>query len=124
LSSDRINNSADPRFNSRSSARVSISVAQKTRDIGVHLALGADASQVLRLVAREGMVMTAAGVLAGIGLAIASSRSLTSLLFEVAPTDPATLGTVVILVVAVAAAATWRPARRAIRIDPLVALRQ
>ena len=102
---------------------LSYTIAQKTHDIGVRMALGADSSQVLRLVAREGVMVTGAGTLAGIGLALASSRSLTSLLFEVTPTDPVTIGAVVFLVVMVAAAATWIPARRALSIDPLIALR-
>jgi putative ABC transport system permease protein len=102
---------------------LSYAVAQKTPDIGVRVALGADRSQVLRLVAREVVVVTGAGTLAGIGLALATSRSLTSYLFEVTPTDPVTIGAVVALVCMVAAAATAIPARRALGIDPLVALR-
>jgi predicted permease len=102
---------------------LSYTITQKTPDIGVRMALGANTSQLLRLVAREGMVVTAAGTMTGIGLALVSSRSLTSLLFEVRPTDPVTIGAVVLMVVMVAAAASWIPARRALRIDPLVALR-
>jgi predicted permease len=103
---------------------ISYAVARKTRDIGVRIALGADARQVLRLVAREGTTLIGAGTAVGVALALLSSRWLSSLLFEVTPADPVALGGAVILVLAVAALATLIPARRAIRIDPLAALRQ
>jgi putative ABC transport system permease protein len=103
---------------------LSYAVARKTRDIGVRIALGADARQVLRLVAREGTTLIGAGIAVGVALALLSSRWLSSLLFEVTPADPVSLGGSVILVLTVAALATLIPARRAIRIDPLAALRQ
>jgi ABC-type antimicrobial peptide transport system permease subunit len=90
----------------------------------VRIALGADARQVLRLVAREGTTLIGAGIAVGVALALLSSRWLSSLLFEVTPADPVSLGGSVILVLTVAALATLIPARRAIRIDPLAALRQ
>jgi putative ABC transport system permease protein len=103
---------------------LSYAVVRKTPDIGVRIALGADTGQVLRLVLGQGAVLTASGTMAGLGLALASSRWISSLLFEVSPTDPVTLGAVVLLVVAVAGVATWVPARRALRIDPLASLKQ
>jgi predicted permease len=103
---------------------LSYAVARKTRDIGVRIAFGADTRQVLRLVAREGTALIGAGIAVGVALALLSSRWLSSLLFEVTPADPVSLGGSVILVLTVAALATLIPARRAIRIDPLAALRQ
>lgn len=103
---------------------LSYTVVQKTPDIAVRMALGADTRQVLRLVLRETTVVTGAGAIAGVGLALLSSRSLSSLLFEVTPTDPVTVGAVVIFLIMIAAAATWIPARRALNIDPLAALRR
>jgi ABC-type antimicrobial peptide transport system permease subunit len=103
---------------------LSYAVARKTRDIGVRIALGANARQVLRLVAHDGTMLIGAGIAAGVVLALLSSRWLSSLLFGVTPADPVSLGGSVILVLAVAALATLIPARRAIRIDPLAALRQ
>lgn len=102
---------------------LSYSVAQKTPDIAVRMALGADTRQVLRLVLREAMAMTGAGAVVGIGIALFSSRSLSSLLFEVTPTDPVTVVGAVAFVVIIAAAAAWVPARRALKADPLAALR-
>jgi putative ABC transport system permease protein len=98
-------------------------VAQRTKEIGVRMTLGADASRVIRMVAMQGLSLTAIGLVAGVGLALVSSRWLSGLLFEVTPTDGATLGAVVVVLAAVAALSIWLPARRAVRIDPLVALR-
>jgi putative ABC transport system permease protein len=103
---------------------LSYAVVRRTPDIGVRIALGADTGQVLRLVLGQGAVLTASGTIAGVGLALASSRWMSSLLFEVSPTDPVTIGAVVLLVVAVAVVATWIPARRAMRIDPLASIKQ
>ena len=98
-------------------------VTRRTQEIGVRMALGAAASDVLRLVIGQGMWTTAIGVAIGIGGAFALTRSMQSLLFGVSTTDPMTLGAVVLLLAAVSVFACWVPARRATKVDPLVALR-
>jgi putative ABC transport system permease protein len=101
---------------------VSYSVSQRTQEIGIRVALGACASDVSRLVLREGLLLGGLGVAVGLAAAVVSTRVLRSLLFEVTPTDPLTLGAVAGLLLAVAIAATLLPARRATRVDPMVAL--
>ena len=102
---------------------ISYSVAQSTHDVGVRIALGANARDVLRLVLRKGMLLTGAGLLLGLGGAFALTRLLAALLFGVKPTDLATFVAVSILLAAVALVAGFIPARRATRIDPVAALR-
>jgi ABC-type antimicrobial peptide transport system permease subunit len=102
---------------------IAYTVAQRTTEIGVRVALGADPRAVLRLVAREGFAVTAAGMIAGTVSAAAASRALRTLLFDVSPADPLTYAAVLALFAAVACAAVVVPARRALRVDPLVALR-
>ena len=102
---------------------VSYSVSQRTQEIGIRVALGARHRDVARLVFREGLILAGAGIAIGLGGAFALTRLLKSLLFEVTPTDPATLLSVACLLLPVAAVATFLPARRAARIDPLIALR-
>jgi putative ABC transport system permease protein len=99
------------------------SVSGRSREIGIRVALGADARAVRVLVLREGLLWTALG--AGIGLlaALALAGTLSSLLYGVAPRDPATLGGVTVLMMVVAMVACYMPARRALRVDPMVALR-
>ena len=82
-----------------------------------------DSSDVSRLVLREGLLLGGLGVAVGLAAAVASTRVMRSLLFEVTPTDPVTLGAVTCLLLAVALAATILPARRATKVDPMVALR-
>ncbi len=102
---------------------VSYSVSQRTQEIGIRVALGARAGDVSRLVLGEGLLLSGLGVAIGLAGAIVFTRVLRSLLFEVTPTDPVTLGSVAVLLLAVSAAATLFPARRATRVDAMVALR-
>jgi predicted permease len=99
------------------------SAAQRTREIGIRMALGARPGDVRRLVLREGLVLGAAGVGAGLAGALGLTRVLKSLLFEITPTDPPTLALAVIAVLVLALVATLIPARRASRIDPMATLR-
>ena len=99
-------------------------VAGRTREIGIRRALGARGWNVLALVARRGLALAGAGVVIGAAVAAVVTRLLSSLLFEVSPTDPAVFGVVSLLIVAVAALAAMLPAWRAVRLDPLAALRR
>ncbi|HEX6463096.1 MAG TPA: ABC transporter permease [Vicinamibacterales bacterium] len=99
------------------------SVVERTREIGVRLALGASRGEIVSLVMRQAMTMSAAGVVIGGAGAVFASRALQTLLFGVTPRDPATYGAVVALLLAAAAVAAWLPACRAARIDPAVTLR-
>ncbi len=99
------------------------STSQRTHEMGIRVALGAGRSQVARLVLGEGLRLALAGVLIGLGGAFGLTRLLASLLFGVRPTDPATFGAVSVLLLTVALAACYLPARRAMRTDPLTALR-
>jgi putative ABC transport system permease protein len=102
---------------------MSYSVAQGTHDIGVRIALGASTGDVLKLVLKKGMLLTGVGLLVGVAGALALTRLLASLLFGVKPTDPWTYVAVSGLLGVVALVAGLVPARRAARIDPVVALR-
>jgi len=98
-------------------------VTRGTREIGIRIALGAPAGQVLRRVVRHGVTLAATGVAIGIAASFAVTRLLGSMLYDVKPGDPVTLVVVTILLMLVALAACYIPARRATRVDPLVALR-
>jgi len=98
-------------------------VAGRTREIGVRMALGADRRAVLRLIVGQGMMLAMIGLLIGLVVAFAVARLLTSLLYGVSPADPLTFTGVVFLLATVAALACYIPARRATKVDPLVALR-
>jgi putative ABC transport system permease protein len=98
-------------------------VTRRTREIGVRMALGAAAGDVLKLVIGQGMWTTAIGVVIGAAGSFALTRTMQSLLFGVRTTDPLTVIGVVLLLVAVSFLACWIPARRATKVDPLVALR-
>jgi putative ABC transport system permease protein len=102
---------------------VAYSVAERTHEIGIRVALGAGRGNVVGMVLRRLFVLLVPGVVVGIAGALATTRVLASLLFEVRPNDPATLAAVALLLAAVAAVAGLVPARRASRVDPLVALR-
>jgi putative ABC transport system permease protein len=99
------------------------SVSQRTHEIGIRIALGAQRGAVLRMVIGEGGKLAFLGLAIGIASALALTRVMTSLLFEVKPTDPVTFASVAILFAIVALAACYIPARRAARVDPMVALR-
>jgi ABC-type antimicrobial peptide transport system permease subunit len=102
---------------------VAYAVAQRTREIGVRVALGARTADVLRLVLWRGVRLIGLGLLAGLPLAWGASRALSSLLLGVSATDPVTFAAAGLLLAAVAFAATYLPARRAARVSPMVALR-
>jgi predicted permease len=98
-------------------------VNQQRRELGIRMALGATAGSVRNMVLKQAMLVACAGTLAGLAGALGGSRLLTSMLFEVRPSDPATLAGVAVLLLATAAGAAYIPARRATRIDPARALR-
>jgi putative ABC transport system permease protein len=102
---------------------LSYSVVQRSREIGIRVALGAHPGDVLRMVLGHAAFLALVGVLAGLAGAVALSRAIGSLLFELSPTDPLTLGSMAVLLSAVALLASYLPARRATRVDPLIALR-
>ncbi|HET7619240.1 MAG TPA: ABC transporter permease [Vicinamibacterales bacterium] len=102
---------------------LSYAVAQRTREIGIRMALGAQERTVLTLVVRQAMLLAGAGIVIGIGVALALSSTMASLLFEITPTDPSTFALVAAVLAVVALAASYLPARRATRVDPIVALR-
>jgi len=102
---------------------ISYSVAQRTREIGVRMALGATAREILAMVLKQGALTGAIGISSGVLASLVVTRFIQSQLFEVSPMDPVTFVAVVVLLFLVALMACWIPARRATRIDPLVALR-
>jgi putative ABC transport system permease protein len=102
---------------------MSYAVAQRTQEIGIRMALGAERQDILRMVLRHGSLMAVAGIGLGLAAALGLARLITSLLFQVSATDPPTFSIVPMLLIAVALVACYIPARRATRVDPLVALR-
>ena len=100
------------------------SVAQRTREIGIRIALGAQRAEVLSLLLKQVLLLVLIGLGAGVAASLALTRFLASILFEVKPSDPATFAAVILLLVAVALLACWIPGRRAMRVDPIIALHQ
>jgi ABC-type antimicrobial peptide transport system permease subunit len=103
---------------------VAYSVARRTSEIGVRMALGAQRSSVIWLVVREALGNVTFGVLAGLAIVAASSRLIASLLYEMQPNEPAAIVSAVATLALVCAIAAWVPARRASRLDPVAALRE
>ena len=102
---------------------VSYWVRQRTPEIGIRMALGADQKNIFAQIIKSGMQFIFAGIALGIVGALAAARLIASLLFAVAASDPLTFAAIAILMILVALAACWIPARRAMRVDPIVALR-
>ena len=98
-------------------------VAQRVREFGIRQALGADRSSILSLVLKQGLKTAGVGMVLGLAASVALARLLETLLFGVTPRDPAVFGAVTVVLLAVAMAACYTPARRATRVDPMVALR-
>ncbi|MEJ2502234.1 MAG: FtsX-like permease family protein [Gemmatimonadota bacterium] len=105
-------------------AVVSYGVAQRTREIGVRMALGADRGRVRGLVVRQALLPVAIGLVGGLAGAVGLGRVIEGLLFDVAPLDPTTYGAAVMLFASIAGLASYVPARRASRLDPVAALRE
>jgi ABC-type antimicrobial peptide transport system permease subunit len=103
---------------------MSFAVTQRTHEVGVRMALGARGSEVLGLIVRQGVRLTAIALFVGVVAAFGVARLLSSQLFGVTPTDPVTFVAVPLLLAVVSIAACYLPARRASRLDPLIALRR
>jgi putative ABC transport system permease protein len=102
---------------------LAFTVSQRTREIGIHMALGARARDVLVMVMKQGMSLVLVGIVLGVAGAYAVTRTIRSLLFEVGTTDPLTFVAVLVLLAVVGFVASYVPARRATQVDPLEALR-
>jgi ABC-type antimicrobial peptide transport system permease subunit len=102
---------------------IAYGVSQRTRELGVRIALGASAGDVVTMVLREALSLAVVGIVVGAAAAVAATRALRGLLYGVQPGDPATLGATAVLLAGVAIAAAYLPARRAASTDPVEALR-
>ena len=102
---------------------ISYAVSQRTQELGLRKAIGAEAGSVAGLVVRQGLGLAVVGIGAGVAVAVGATRFMASLLFGVAPTDPLTYSSVAAVLLAVALLASYLPARKAARVDPMVTLR-
>jgi ABC-type antimicrobial peptide transport system permease subunit len=102
---------------------LSFQVAQRTREIGVRVALGATLRSVIGMVSQQALKLVLLGGAVGLVVALATTRSLAALLYGVTPVDPTTFAAALLLLVSAAVLASWVPARRATKVDPMVALR-
>jgi putative ABC transport system permease protein len=102
---------------------ISYTVSQRTQEIGIRMALGATGQNVMRLVLRQGIVLAIVGAAAGLAISFVLSRLIVSLLFEVKPTDLTTFAIATSVLFVSALLASYLPARRATKVDPLIALR-
>jgi hypothetical protein len=102
---------------------VSYAAVQRTHEIGIRVALGARQIDILRMVLGQSILIVGVGIVVGLGISLAATRLVSGLLVGISPTDPATFGSVVVLLALVAIVACWLPAHRATRVNPLVALR-
>jgi putative ABC transport system permease protein len=102
---------------------IAFSVAQRTHEMGIRMAIGARPSHILSLVLREGMSLALMGIAVGLAGSFAITRAISGMLYRVSPTDPLTFVLISLLLTGAALAASFIPARRAIRVDPMVALR-
>jgi putative ABC transport system permease protein len=102
---------------------ISYSVNQRTHEIGIRMALGAQRADVIRRVLRQGVVLTGLGIAIGTLGSVAMARGMSTVLHEVSPTDPLTFVAVAVILATVAVLGSWLPARRAAAVDPVVALR-
>jgi putative ABC transport system permease protein len=100
------------------------SVSQRTREIGIRMALGARQEGVLRMVMKQGLLLALLGIAAGLAISVAATKQLAPLLYRVSPTDPVSIAGAALFLIAVAVLASLLPALRATRVDPIVALRQ
>jgi ABC-type antimicrobial peptide transport system permease subunit len=103
---------------------MSYNVSRRTNEIGIRMALGAQRGDVLRLVMRESMVLVAAGIVVGLAVAIAASRFVATLLYNLPPTDVLSIALAIAVMALVSAVAGFIPARRASKVDPMVALHE
>ena len=103
---------------------LAFSISRRTREMGIRLALGADSRRVFLLVVRDGMLLVGLGILIGLGSGLAGARTLSTFLYGVSTSDPVTFAGTVAVLSAAALAACAIPARRAIRVSPIMALRQ
>ena len=99
------------------------SVAQRTREIGVRVALGATRGTILKMVLGQGLITVAIGLAIGLAGSLLLTRTMRSMLFEVSPNDPLTIAGITLLLLLIAMLASYIPARRATRVDPMIALR-
>jgi putative ABC transport system permease protein len=102
---------------------IAFAASQRRREIGLRMALGASSRSVMTLIMREGLLLTAAGAVLGVGLALMAGAALRSMLIGIGPADPVSFGAGVLVLLLVGAAASYVPARRALSVDPSTALR-